>query len=95
MKKEVVLAVVTTTAATVLAVVALVRQYWKHKKDQQWRKSQRIMRKFARECATPVPKLWQVANAMVSDMEASLSSSDEATSSLNMLVSYVSPLPTG
>ncbi|XWS45077.1 hypothetical protein CRYUN_Cryun15aG0105700 [Craigia yunnanensis] len=53
------------------------------------------MRKFARECATPVPKLWQVANAMVSDMEASLSSSDEATSSLNMLVSYVSPLPAG
>ncbi|XWS29643.1 hypothetical protein CRYUN_Cryun24cG0047100 [Craigia yunnanensis] len=95
MKKEVVLAVVTTTAATVFAVVALVRQYWKQKKDQQWRKSQRIMRKFARECATPVPKLWQVANAMVSDMEASLSSSDEATSSLNMLVSHVSPLPTG
>ncbi|XP_022773908.1 probable hexokinase-like 2 protein [Durio zibethinus] len=95
MKKEVVFAVVTTTAATVVAVLALVRQYWKQNKDRQWRKSQRIMRKFARECATPVPKLWQVANAMVSDMEASLSSSDEAPSSLNMLVSYVSPLPTG
>ncbi|XVE82995.1 hypothetical protein DITRI_Ditri16bG0050800 [Diplodiscus trichospermus] len=95
MKKEVVLAIVTTTAAAVVAVVALVRQYWKQKQDQQWKMSQRIMRKFARECATPVPKLWKVANAMVSDMEASLSSSDEATSSLDMLVSYVSPLPTG
>ncbi|XVF15352.1 hypothetical protein REPUB_Repub09cG0144700 [Reevesia pubescens] len=95
MKKEVVLAAVTTTAATVVAVAALVRQYWKQKQDRQWRKCQRIVRKFARESATPLTKLWQVANAMVSDMEASLSSSDEAISSLNMLVSYVSPLPTG
>ncbi|KAK6258723.1 Hexokinase [Theobroma cacao] len=94
MKKEVALAVVTTTAATVVVVVTLVRQYWKQKKDRQWKKCQQIIRKFARECATPVPKLWEVANAMVSDMEASLSS-DEARSCLNMLVSYVSPLPTG
>lgn len=93
MQKEVVVAAVTTTAA--VAVVALLRQYWKQKTNLKWKKSQRIMRKFARECATPVPKLWQVANAMVSDMEASLSSSDEATNSLNMLVSYVSPLPNG
>ncbi|GMI67231.1 hexokinase-like 3 [Hibiscus trionum] len=95
MKQQVTLAVVTTTAATVLAVVALLKQYWKAKQDQQWGKCQRIMRKFARECATPVPKLWQVANAMVSDMGASLSSSDEAETSLNMVVSYVNPLPTG
>ncbi|KAK5783079.1 probable hexokinase-like 2 protein isoform X1 [Gossypium arboreum] len=95
MKQQVALAAVTTTAATVMAVVALVRQYWKAKQDRQWGKCQRILRKFARDCSTPVPKLWQVANAMVSDMGASLSSSDEATSSLNMFVSYASPLPTG
>ncbi|XVF59180.1 hypothetical protein PTKIN_Ptkin07bG0254700 [Pterospermum kingtungense] len=93
MKKEVVVATVTTTAA--VAMVALLRQYWKQKTNLQWKRSQRIMRKFARECATPVPKLWQVANAMVADMEASLSSSDEAANTLNMLVSYVSPLPNG
>ncbi|KAK9036263.1 hypothetical protein V6N11_078271 [Hibiscus sabdariffa] len=34
------------------------------------------------------PKLWQVARAMVSDMGASLSSSDKAKTSLNMVVSY-------
>ncbi|KAH1079991.1 hypothetical protein J1N35_019752 [Gossypium stocksii] len=95
MKQQVALAAVTTTAATVMAVVALVRQYWKAKQDRQWGKCQRILRKFARDCSTPVPKLWQVANAMVADMGASLSSSDEATSSLNMFVSYASPLPTG
>ncbi|MBA0617038.1 hypothetical protein Godav_026515 [Gossypium davidsonii] len=95
MKQQVALAAVTTTAATVMAVVALVRQYWKAKQDRQWGKCQRILRKFSRDCSTPVPKLWQVANAMVSDMGASLSSSDEATSSLNMFVSYASPLPTG
>ncbi|TYH99329.1 hypothetical protein ES332_A11G058900v1 [Gossypium tomentosum] len=95
MKQQVALAAVTTTAATVMAVVALVRQYWKAKQDRQWGKCQRILRKFARDCSTPVPKLWQVANAMVSDMGASLSSSDEATSSLNMFVSYASPLSTG
>ncbi|KAB2055717.1 hypothetical protein ES319_A11G055900v1 [Gossypium barbadense] len=95
MKQQVALAAVTTTAATVMAVVALVRQYWKAKQDRQWGKCQRILRKFARDCSTPVPKLWQVANAMVCDMGASLSSSDEATSSLNMFVSYASPLPTG
>ncbi|KAE8694056.1 putative hexokinase-like 2 protein [Hibiscus syriacus] len=95
MKQQVALVAVTTTAATVVAVVALVKQYWKVQQDQQWGKCQRIMRKFARECATPVPKLWQVANAMASDMAASLSSSDEAKTSLNMVVSYVSPLLTG
>ncbi|XP_040961538.1 probable hexokinase-like 2 protein isoform X2 [Gossypium hirsutum] len=95
MKQQVALAAVTTTAATVMAVVALVRQYRKAKQDRQWGKCQRILRKFSRDCLTPVPKLWQVANAMVSDMGASLSSSDEATSSLNMFVSYASPLPTG
>ncbi|XP_012489232.1 probable hexokinase-like 2 protein [Gossypium raimondii] len=95
MKQQVALAAVTTTAATVMAVVALVRQYRKAKQDRQWGKCQRILRKFSRDCSTPVPKLWQVANAMVSDMGASLSSSDEATSSLNMFVSYASPLPTG
>ncbi|OMO56375.1 Hexokinase [Corchorus capsularis] len=96
MKKEVALTAVTTTAAAVVVVVAFARQYWRQRKDRQWKKTNRILRKFASESATPVPKLWEVANAMVSDMEASVSSDHEqAKSSLNMLVSYISPLPSG
>lgn len=90
MRKEVVVA----AAVTAVAVVAvLVRQY-SRKKARQWRQTQRILRKFARESATPVPKLWEVANAMVSDMQASLASQEE-TGTLSMLVSCAASLPKG
>ena len=85
--------VAVATAATIVAAAALFRQ-WKRRKERQWKQTQRILRKFARDCATPVPKLWQVANALVSDMQSSLAS-NETSSNLNMLVSYVASLPTG
>lgn len=85
---------VAAAAVTAVAVVAvLVRQY-SRKKARQWRQTQRILRKFARESATPVPKLWEVANAMVSDMQASLASQEE-TGTLSMLVSCAASLPKG
>ncbi|KAL9341240.1 hypothetical protein Peur_067459 [Populus x canadensis] len=90
MRKE---AVVLATVTTVAVVAVLVRQY-SLKKQGQWKQTQRILRKFARESATPVPKLWEVANALVSDMQASLVSQEE-TSTLNMLVSYAASLPKG
>ncbi|XP_059641262.1 probable hexokinase-like 2 protein [Cornus florida] len=90
MKKVVVVAAAVTTAATVIAVVAVVRQ-WKQR-SQRWKQSQRIVRKFARECATPVPLLWHVACDLVSDMQAGLASSQ---TNLTMLVSYLASLPTG
>eukprot|EP00258_Populus_trichocarpa_P044576 XP_024460595.1 probable hexokinase-like 2 protein isoform X2 [Populus trichocarpa] len=90
MRKE---AVVLATVTTVAVVAVLVRQY-SLKKQRQWKQTQRILRKFARESATPVPKLWEVANALVSDMQASLVSQEE-TSTLNMLVSYAASLPKG
>ena len=91
MRKEVV--VLATTVATVAVVAVLVRQY-SRKKERQWKQTQRILRKFARESATPVPKLWEVANAMVSDMQASLAS-QEKTGTLSMLVSCAASLPKG
>ncbi|KAJ9177440.1 hypothetical protein P3X46_012661 [Hevea brasiliensis] len=92
MRKEAVVAAATVTAvATVAGVAATVMQY-KRRKDRE-KQTHRILRKFASECATPVPKLWEVANALVSDMETSLSSQEPGT--LNMLVSYVTSLPNG
>jgi len=85
--------VVLATVTTVAVVAVLVRQC-SLKKQRQWKQTQRILRKFARESATPVPKLWEVANALVSDMQASLVSQEE-TSTLNMLVSYAASLPKG
>lgn len=93
MRKEVVLVAAVSTAATIAAVAALVRQR-RLRKEQRWKQTQTILRKFARECATPVPRLWQVANALVSEMQASLAS-NETTADLNMLLSYLASLPNG
>lgn len=93
MRKEVVVVAAASTAATIVVVAALVRQ-WKRRKEQQWKQTQTILRKFATECATPVPRLWQVANALVSEMQASLASNESITD-LNMLLSYLASLPNG
>ncbi|KAM3756864.1 hypothetical protein ACB098_02G144600 [Castanea mollissima] len=73
------------TAATIVAAVALWRQ-WRRKSERLWKPTQRILCKFARDCVTPVPKIYQVADDLVSDMQASLASNHAAN--LNMLVSY-------
>lgn len=80
-----------TTVSTVVAAALLVRQ-WKRRSEQRWRHAQRILRKFARECATPVPKLWQIADDLVTEMQAGLTSSE---SSLQMIPSCLASLPTG
>lgn len=87
--------VVAITAATVAAAVIIGR--WMRRKERRRKQTQRILRKFARECATPVSKLWTVADAMVSEMAASLASPTAAESrgSLNMLVSFAGSLPSG
>lgn len=91
MRKGTVVAAV-TTVATVVAVAVLVRQ-WKKRSDRRWRHAQRIVRKFARECATPVPKLWHIANDLISHMKAGLGLA--LPNNHTMLPSYVHPLPTG
>ncbi|KAG5412543.1 hypothetical protein IGI04_000110 [Brassica rapa subsp. trilocularis] len=87
--------VVAATAATVAAAVIIGR--WMRRKERRRKQTQRILRKFARECATPVSKLWTVADAMVADMAASLAATTAAESrgSLNMLVSFAGSLPSG
>ncbi|KAG8642772.1 hypothetical protein MANES_12G119601v8 [Manihot esculenta] len=91
MKKEAIVAAV-TAVGTVAGVIASMMEYKRRKGKQK--EIQRILRKFAGECATPVPKLWEVANALVSEMETSLISSQEP-STLKMLVSSVTSLPSG
>lgn len=83
--------VVVSTTVAVVVVGALVRK-WKRRKEQQLRQTRNIIRKFARECATPVTKLWQVADDLVSHMKASLA---ETSTNLNMVISNVTSLPHG
>lgn len=91
MRKEVVVAAVITAAMA--AGMAVLWRRWKQEGERQRRKARRILRKFARDCATPASKLWLVANALVSDMNEALTSPE--ASSLNMPISYVASLPTG
>ncbi|XP_075655108.1 putative hexokinase-like 2 protein [Castanea sativa] len=90
-RKKVVVAAV-ATAATIVAAVALWRQ-WRRRSERLWKPTQRILCKFARDCITPVPKIYQVVDDLVSDMQASLASNH--TANLNMLVSYVASIPNG
>ncbi|KAK6923898.1 Hexokinase, C-terminal [Dillenia turbinata] len=95
MRKEVVVVAALSATAVAIAVGVAVR-CWKRKDERRWRKSQRILRRFATKCATPVPKLWLVADALVADMDSSLSStSPPTTTTLDMLIAYTNSLPTG
>ncbi|KAH0844237.1 hypothetical protein HID58_090529 [Brassica napus] len=90
--------VVAVTAAVVTAVAAaVIIGQWVRRKERRRKQTQMILRKFARECATPVSKLWAVADALVADMTAFLSATTAAGScgSLNMLVSFAGALPSG
>nr|XP_027077715.1 probable hexokinase-like 2 protein isoform X2 [Coffea arabica] len=92
MRKEVVVAAVTvTTAAAAVAAMVLVR-HWKRQNERSWRHAKRILRKFARESATPVTKLWLVANDLAVDMQTGLISEQ---SKLGMFPFYSGSLPTG
>ncbi|KAF7809977.1 putative hexokinase-like 2 protein [Senna tora] len=85
-----------STALAVVAVAALVAR-WKRKQERQWRQTRSLVRKFARECATPVKTLRLLADDLVSNMKSSLASpscSIENTT-LNMLIAYASSLPNG
>ena len=94
MRKEVAVAAAVSTTLAVVGVVAVVRQ-WRRRKEQELRRARNIVRKFARESATPVNKLWQVADDLVSHMKGSLASHPNESTTLNMLISYVASLPNG
>ncbi|XP_028754295.1 probable hexokinase-like 2 protein [Neltuma alba] len=94
MRKEVVVIASLSTTLAVVAAVGLIKK-WKKKKEKQRRQTRNLVRKFARECATPVKTLWLVADDLVSNMKASLASSSIETETLNMIISYAAPLPNG
>ncbi|WVZ24290.1 hypothetical protein V8G54_002834 [Vigna mungo] len=91
MRKNVV--VVVSTSIAVVVVGALIRK-WKQWKEQQLRRMKQIIRRFARESATPLKCLWQVADDMVTSMQDSLAITDDSPS-LNMVVSNATSLPLG
>ncbi|XP_057784365.1 probable hexokinase-like 2 protein [Salvia miltiorrhiza] len=93
MKREVAVAAAAATAAATVAGVALLVRQWRRRSHQQL-SAQRILREFARRCATPSSKLWHVANELASDMEAELAPGDRS-GNLGVPVSYLAGLPTG
>ena len=52
-----------------------------------------LVTKLRKECATPLPLLRHVADAMAADMRAGLAV--DGGSDLKMILSYVDSLPTG
>ncbi|XP_073063829.1 probable hexokinase-like 2 protein [Primulina eburnea] len=97
MKKEVVVAAVVTTAAAVVGA-ALLARHWKRRSERRLRHAQRILRKFATDCATPVAKLWHIANELTSEMQRALAvdiTDGDSRPPLPMFVSYLAPLPSG
>lgn len=52
-----------------------------------------LVTKLHKDCATPLPVLRHVADAMAADMRAGLAA--EGGSDLKMILSYVDSLPTG
>lgn len=92
MRKEVVVAAAAVTVGAAAVGMAVFLKHWKQQRERRLRQAKRILRKFANDCATPVAKLWNIADDLASKMESGLSSEE---SILGMLVSYVAPLPTG
>ncbi|KAK5831053.1 hypothetical protein PVK06_014848 [Gossypium arboreum] len=76
-----------------VAAAAAVVVHRKTKKSGRWVKAMEILKEFEEKCGTPIPKLKQVADAMIVEMHAGLAS--EGGSKLKMLISYVDHLPTG
>ncbi|KAL6521578.1 hypothetical protein OROGR_018147 [Orobanche gracilis] len=87
MKRGVAAAAAVTAAAMVVGTAVLLRR-WKRRSERRWRLAQRILRKFANDSATPVAKLWRVADEIASEAEGN-------SSSLCKIVSDIAPLPTG
>ncbi|RAL46641.1 hypothetical protein DM860_004920 [Cuscuta australis] len=93
-RKVVVVLAALTTVSTVVALTLSVRSF-NRRSERRRRHAHRILRKFARDCATPVQKLRSIADDVVSDMRNSLSPPDRKCGGLQMLPCDVASLPTG
>lgn len=77
-----------TGVATVVAVAYVLKQ-WRRRSDKRRRMTLSRLTRFRRECATPVQKLWQIADALVSEMQSALTGTSEG---IKLLLSYGLPL---
>lgn len=83
-------AVVGAVAAVAVATVVVRRRM---RSTGKWTRAAEIVRELEEQCATPLGRLRQVADAMAVEMHAGLAS--DGGSKLKMLISYVDNLPTG
>ncbi|KAI3856650.1 hypothetical protein MKW92_028232 [Papaver armeniacum] len=67
----------------------------KHRMKSSVNEAMSILKEFEENCATPIGKLRQVADAMTAEMHAGLAASESGGSQLKMLDSYVDNLPAG
>ncbi|KAF5202012.1 Hexokinase-1 [Thalictrum thalictroides] len=88
-RKEVMISVAVGAIAS--AALFLLR-HWQKSSRRRWKRTQRFLHRFAAECSTPIMKLWHVADDLVLDMQAGLSSESERKSKLRSNVHF---LPTG
>ncbi|CAH8313135.1 unnamed protein product [Eruca vesicaria subsp. sativa] len=91
MGKVAVGATVVCAAAVCAASLYIVRR--RMQSSGKWTRVIEILRVLEEDCATPIGKLRQVADAMTVEMHAGLAS--EGGSKLKMLISYVDNLPSG
>ncbi|CAH2051192.1 unnamed protein product [Thlaspi arvense] len=91
MGKVAVGATVVCAAAVCAAAVFIVRR--RMQSSGKWARVIEILKVLEEDCATPIAKLRQVADAMTVEMHAGLAS--EGGSKLKMLISYVDNLPSG
>ncbi|KAI3917733.1 hypothetical protein MKW98_021495 [Papaver atlanticum] len=81
-------------APEVCVAATLTETYRMESSDSdRWTKAMSMIKEFEEQCATPIGRLRQVADAMTAEMHAGLAS--EGGSKLKMLNSYVHNLPTG
>ncbi|CAE5990804.1 unnamed protein product [Arabidopsis arenosa] len=91
MGKVAVATTVVCSVAVCAAAALIVRR--RMKSSGKWARVIEILKAFEEDCATPIAKLRQVADAMTVEMHAGLAS--EGGSKLKMLISYVDNLPSG
>ncbi|XP_074563849.1 hexokinase-2-like [Curcuma longa] len=84
-------AVICATAAAVAVMTLVVRH--RRRINGRWARAAAVLKELEEQCATPIEKLKEVADAMTKEMHAGLESEDG--SMLKMLVSFVDRLPTG
>ncbi|XP_039140225.1 hexokinase-2-like [Dioscorea cayenensis subsp. rotundata] len=83
--------IIVAAAAAAVAVSCAVAALWIRRSARRWSRVECIVRELNKRCATPVERLWDVADSMMAEMRAGLA----AEGSLRMLPCLLNSLPTG